>query len=468
MLKSLAPKQQINKLHHVLTQNRSGNVTIAFGLSALVMFASGGGAIDFARWFQVKTKLHSALDAASLAGGRALQLSATDDISVAIAAAKQYFDRMKPTNVNGSDPVFTVIENGTVLRAEANFTMAAPFLGMIGIPYLSASVTTEAVISAGGNAGTSLEISLMLDNTGSMAGQKIEDLKLAAKDLIDIVVWSDQSQYTSKVALAPFSARVNVGNYLEKVSDVKEVRTFGGSSLRGITCVTERTGANAFTDEKPVGANTLSAYRGDRGIAAMDNQSNYSVDGACKASGSVLPQIMPLTSDKAALKARIESLPAAGTTAGSLGTAWAWYLLSPKWTDVWKGENMPAPYSDLTTIGPKGLPKLKKVAVLMTDGIYNTLGGINYGDGSAQSQTISANAVTLCTNMKAAGIKVYVVGFQLGANQLAIDTLKACATLEAGDSADQPSNFFNAATGSELRGAFRQIALQLSTLRLRS
>jgi hypothetical protein len=331
---------------------------------------------------------------------------------------------------------------------------------------------TEAAIAAGANAGTNLEISLMLDTTGSMAGQKIADLKLAAKDLVDIVVWSDQSQYTSKVALAPFSARVNVGAYLDKVSDVQASRSFGGKNLNGITCVTDRTGDDAFTDEKPEGLATLSAHRGDKGNAAKRNQNNYSSTGLCRVSSGGtwinIPEIMPLTSDKTALKNRIDSLPAVGSTAGALGTAWAWYMLSPKWDGIWQGSNLPAPYSDITALGAKGQPKLRKVAVLMSDGIYNTTGGTNFGDASTEAQTISANAVTLCANMKAAGIKVYTVGFDLGANQLAVDTMKACASRDADDPADSPSYFFNAATGSELRGVFRQIALQLATLRLRS
>ena len=64
----------------------------------------------------------------------------------------------------------------------------------------------------------------MLDTTGSMSGQKILDLKAAAKDLVDIVVWDDQSQYTSKIAIAPFSAHVNVGGYLDRVTDVQAQR----------------------------------------------------------------------------------------------------------------------------------------------------------------------------------------------------------------------------------------------------
>lgn len=452
--------------------NRSGNVTMAFGLSILIMFSTGGGAVDFARYHHSKAKLHAALDSAVLAGGRALQVSGSEDFNVAILAAQQYFEKMRPTDLIGNDPVFSVIENGTVLRAQANLSMRTPFLSMLGIDSLPANIMTEAAIAAGGNAGTNLEISLMLDMTGSMAGQKIADLKLAAKDLIDIVVWSDQSQYTSKVALAPFSARVNVGSYLDKVSDVQATRNFSGTSLKGITCVTERTGADEFTDEKPVSLATVSAFRGDKGNAARGNQNNYSSTGLCRtwSNGAWVeyPEIMPLSSDKTALKNRIDSLPAVGSTAGSLGTAWAWYLLSPKWNGIWQGENMPAPYSDITTLGPKGQPKLRKVAVLMSDGIYNTKGGTNYGDGSTEAQTISANAVTLCNNMKAAGIKVYTIGFQLGGNQLATDTLKACASRDADDPADSPSYFFSASSGSELRGAFRQIALQLATLRLRS
>ena len=53
----------------------------------------------------------------------------------------------------------------------------------------------------------------------------------------------------------------------------------------------------------------------------------------------------------------------------------------------------------------------------------------------------------MCTNMKATGIKVYRVGFQLGGSTLAINTLKACASTDAGEPADQPSYFYNSSTG---------------------
>ena len=40
--------------------------------------------------------------------------------------------------------------------------------------------------------------------------------------------------------------------------------------------------------------------------------------------------VCALTNDTTLLKRRIDKLDTAGSTAGHLGTAWAWYLLSPK------------------------------------------------------------------------------------------------------------------------------------------
>jgi hypothetical protein len=71
-----------------------------------------------------------------LAGGRALQVSGTEDYSVAILAAQQYFEKMRPSGLTGSDPVFSVVENGTVLRAQSSLSLSTPFLSLIGIDSL--------------------------------------------------------------------------------------------------------------------------------------------------------------------------------------------------------------------------------------------------------------------------------------------------------------------------------------------
>ena len=434
----------------------AGNVTVIFGLSCVSLMLIVGGAIDVSRVYSAKSKVQSALDSATLAGGRAVQLSASHDPTAGVSAAASYFEELRPTSIGGAAPVFALIENSSVLRGTINLAVVTPFLKLVGFPLMQATLVSEAAIASGGQDGSNLEVSLMLDTTGSMAGQKITDLKEAAKDLVDIVVWSDQSAATSRVALAPFSARVNVGTYMREVSGMSA--SWSSKDLK--PCVTERTGAQAFTDAAPGASAWLNANDGTRN----SNTSNYSNSGAC----SPTEQIVPLTTDKVLLKDRIGAFTADGSTAGALGTAWAWYMISPKWNAIWPDASKAGPYSDLTTIGPKGAPKLQKIAVLMTDGIYNTTGGTNYGDASSQATTISNSAVALCTAMKAAGIKVYTVGFQLGGSQLAIDTLRNCASTAPDDPQGTSSYFFNAASGDELKAAFRQIALQLSTLRLKS
>jgi hypothetical protein len=122
----------------------------------------------------------------------------------------------------------------------------------------------------------------MLDLTGSMAGDKIEDLIAAAKDLIDIVVWDDQSHYSSRVALAPFAPAVNVGtNYFTVITGKSDEADPDGdgynypsncyskgklkSSCKGDSeykvktyakCVVERTGTQQATDKAPSGSST--------------------------------------------------------------------------------------------------------------------------------------------------------------------------------------------------------------------
>lgn len=442
----------------------NGNVSILFGLSALVMFGSAGGALDYARWFSAQNKARSALDSAVLAGGRAVQILGTTNTTAAIAAAESYFNQMRPAALASAVTTFTSIESNTVIRGETRVNVGTPFLSMFGIETLPVHVVAEAVLAAGANAETNIEVSMMLDATGSMSGQKIEDMKLAAKDLVDIVVWDNQGAYTSKIGLAPFAPRVNVGPYAAAVTGLPATKVFSSNTKMLISCVTEREGTAAFTDAAPDAGQFVRAYRSNNDA---NDANNYSNDGEC-GNPNASEQVLPLSNNKTALKARIDALTANGTTAGQLGTAWAWYLISPYWNAIWPSASRPEAYSQLTTLGPKGKPRLQKIAILMTDGVYNTYGGHNHGDASSMATTISENTIAICNNMKAAGIKVYTVGFDLGGSELAINTLRTCASREDSDPIDQPSYFYNTSTGSQLRGAFRDIALKIASLRLRA
>ena len=348
----MTSKASLERAIRAFCAARDGNIAIIFGLTLLFLTVIAGGTVDYVRWLDARAKAENALDSAVLAGGRAMQVSGSS--TEAIAAAQAYYDRMKPTNTEGGTAIFEVIESNTVLRGKVDTQVRTLFLPVLGNMHQVIKVAAEAVIAAGGNSETNVEVSMMLDVTGSMGGQKIDDMKAAAKDLVDIVVWNDQSQYTSKVAIAPFAPRVNTGSYTSAVTGMAQVS--GGQHLR--QCVTEREGTAAFTDAAPGPGAYVRPYKGNTG------SNNYSSSGSCSEPSSA-EQIMPLTNDKDALKTRIDNLTANGTTAGQLGTAWAWYLISPNWANIWPSGSKPASYSDVTTTGPSGKPKLQKIAVLM-------------------------------------------------------------------------------------------------------
>jgi len=405
-------------------QDKRGAIAILFGFVFTILVAVVGGAVDYGQWTRARSTTQNAMDAAVLAGGRILQLPNSTDAQV-LAAAQKYFDENKPTYLDAESVSFSISPDGTeVIGTSANSAVKTPFLGVIGIPSLPINETASAKLAVGASSGSDVEVSMMLDVTGSMDGSKIADLRAAAKDLVDIVVWAAQSTYSSRVALAPFSRYVNVGStYFTPVTG----QSASGNSL---TCVKERDTNHRYTDDAPTSGDYFDAYTGTS---------------SCQPASTILP----LTNDKTALHNHINGLGASGTTAGHLGTAWAWYMLSPKWNNVWSASSEPKPYSMTTELNENGQPKLHKIALLMTDGSYNKW---YTGDDS------TTQARTLCTNMKAAGVTVYTVGFAISVGSQPDVTMQQCAT--------SSSHYYNAADGNALKLAFRDIALKIMTLRL--
>ena len=164
--------------------------------------------------------------------------------------------------------------------------------------------------------------------------------------------------------------------------------------------------------------------------------------------------VLPMSLDEATILSRIDGLTTGGGTAGHVGTAWAYYMLSPSWNPLIPNVSRPLQF---------GAPNLKKIAILMTDGEYNNMRdaeGLVVGDDGAgpsvNGATSAQQAVSICQKMKDDGIEVYTVGFDLGGNQTAINTLNSCAS--------DTSHAYLVATGEQLKSAFRDIAVKLSEL----
>jgi Flp pilus assembly protein TadG len=212
------------------------------------------------------------------------------------------------------------------------------------------------------------------------------------------------------------------------------------------TCATERAGANAFTDVAP-----STTFLGRNYPPPSGNP--------CPT-----PQIVPLSPNRTTLKNAIDGLSAGGSTGGHVGVGWGWYLVSPNFAYLWPAESQPAAYATQNLI---------KVVVLMTDGEYNSVycQGIISQDSTTGSGSTNdhincnapnggsyAQAGTLCTNMKAQGVVVYTVGFNVLNTPNAQALIANCAT--------DAEHVYLPVTGAELKTAFKAIAQSISNLRL--
>ena len=224
--------------------------------------------------------------------------------------------------------------------------------------------------------------------------------------------------------------------------------TGGMRAFKATTCVTERTGAQAYTDAAP--SNRVGFLYG-----LVDSNGNDA--SACPSN-----QIQPLTSTKGTLTDLIDDLTIGGGTAGQIGTAWGWYALSPEFNSLWAGSGAGA-YD----------PELLKAVILMTDGEFNTPyasgvvardAGVNSGSNSYKIDQNATNgnpfdqALSLCTAMKKKGIVVYTVGFQVPSDGAAARLMTGCATTT--------EHAYLPTSGTDLSQAFRDIGRDITRLRI--
>ncbi|RZI98243.1 MAG: pilus assembly protein [Brevundimonas sp.] len=217
------------------------------------------------------------------------------------------------------------------------------------------------------------------------------------------------------------------------------------------SCVSERIGGDAYTDVAAATSHVGRSY------SSSDN-------------GCLTSVIQPLTSDRGILHTQINGYAAVGSTAGQIGVGWGWYMISPTFGSIFPSANRPAAYSN---------HGLLKVVILMTDGEFNTpycngvIAGAVSGSGStaqhincaATNGNPFAQAVTMCTAMKAKGVLVYTVGFDLaestgaaGAVDTARDVMTQCAT--------NPDYVYLPENGASLKSAFAEIGRSISQLRI--
>lgn len=457
--------RNLGKTARRLVDDRRGNFAVIGGVTIPLLAMAAGFGLNIAQLSNVKSSLALAVDAAvtstarDLTTGRIKPEDADDSVRTLLEVNAASLLAPGEKVVLRSVTVDRLA--GTVeATAEIDVNIFFPLFGTANRQRVSA--TTASLYS-----DKRIEVAMMLDVTGSMGGQKIKDLRTAAQNAVDILLTGqDAANPRIRIALVPYAEAVNTGG----LSDAVFVEKLGKSDLpppidawqavsasRGDGCASERKdkdGAADFSDDGPY--TERENNQGEIYLARVNRDDRV---GSCPSA-----KLIPLTADVAKLTTAIGGFRANGVTAGGIAAQWGYYMLSPKWRTAIKDANLGAGPAD------PDAKKVAKVAILMTDGLFNTaFAGVSGRPQGGQSAKSGSYAESICANMKADGIEVFTIGFDLdnkdtpkAERTAAKAVLKNCATPDTGTL----KRYFEVSTGKELDDAFQTIARNIEQLSL--
>ncbi len=403
-----------------LHSDRRGGVAVTFALLLTGLFGAIALTVDMARGQNLATRISYALDAAAMAGAKALDRG--DDDTAVQQTAEAFFNvqlaKMGVHNVTLSGFKVAIDKSKGSVNVSVDADMGTTFAAIIGKSKIELAQTSTVVYKA-----RDVELAMALDVTGSMNdGTKLADMRSAAKDVLDTLFAEAKDDKSVRVSVVPWAASVNAGTLADSVSN---------GSADG--CVVERINGQTG-DADPSGSNALRAVSAPYGYYSCPS----------------IP-VMPLLgkSKNTEIRSVLDSIAPLGGTAGHLGMSWAWYMLSPSWAGVLPKASQPGSYAPQETV---------KAVLLLSDGEFN----LSYLSGASTDTTLMSDESyqqfqDICAGMKQNKISIYTVGFGLP-DPRAQAEMKACA------SSDQ--HFFQAANGADLKSAFKKIALQLKQMRL--
>jgi Flp pilus assembly protein TadG len=241
-------------------RDREGSIAAFATIALLPLVAGVGIGIDAGRAYLVRAKLSQALDAAALAGGRAMNDSSRN------ADIAMYFNANFPANYLGatvSGPTaqganITPDQTGQTITVSGTATVPTTFMKVFNTDTMS--VTASSTVT---RANSGLEVMLVMDNTGSMNDDgKMTAMKSAAQSLVDTLYGSNETVNNLYVGLVPFVAMVNVGtgrsswtatpsNPQLTISSLTRTSNASTSPATSIVCATTST-AHGYRDGEMV------------------------------------------------------------------------------------------------------------------------------------------------------------------------------------------------------------------------
>lgn len=277
----------------------------------LIMLIVGGIGVDFMHYEMSRTRLQKTLDRAVLAAA---------DMQQELDPVAVVEDYLNKAGVDATlDGVPTVDEGVSYRDVTARATLNVPtqFIHMLGIDALEAPAQARAAESIEG-----IEIVLVLDISNSMNSyDRLINLKPAAREFIDTVSSFAETDNVT-ISIIPYNTQVNVGPNLLDYYNVSSEHNFSNC----VDFAGDDFNSAALSPAQPL-------ERTSHFSVWFDNQGGF------PAQPDVLQvptcpnwagtESMLMSSDVAALKARIDSLVAHGNTSIDVAMKWASTMLDP-------------------------------------------------------------------------------------------------------------------------------------------
>jgi hypothetical protein len=298
-----------------------------------------------------------------------------------------------------------------------------------------------------------------------MSGSKISSLKSSAKDMVDSLMDANDSDLV-KVSVIPFADYVNIGTSdttrgetnLDIPDDYEYTYTTTKNTKK---CQKEKNKDKASCQQEVTVNYKWWGCMGSRDsdMAVLDSEYvTQGVPGLMSSSSqcSHVAEVTRLTSSKSTVLSALNNMNASGWTYIPTGLVWGWRSITSS-----------APFADGVSASDESV---KKAIVLMTDGA-NTRGmelvddaamqnhqGDVYQHSTSDSSTTDTMTAQLCTNIKAEGIMVFTIAFEVSDGSSVHTLMKNCA--------GNGGRYFDADSSSSLADAFKEIGLSLLNLRL--
>ena len=358
-------------------RDEDGHIVIFTTLMLTLMLMLAGVGVDIINFETMRTKQQQTLDRATLAAA-----SLTQELN-AEAVVRDYFAK-----ANMSDHLRSVSFersfNASTVRAEAEKEVTPIFMNLYDLH------NSTKLIARGRSTAeqriNNIEIMLVLDVSGSMAGTKLTNLKSAASEFVDTVLDQDVENRVS-IGIVPYNGQVNLPQYMQNlftsVDDhgVANVNCFDlPSTTYSSLTLSRTTGMPVTAHADTFSGSRQSSYVAPTNDAALPVPTNR----WCAIDTSRNPQanfVRAPTNDRNALRNHINALFAVGATSINAGMKWGMALLDPSANTLYTGfvsagqtpsyfSNRPFEYSDREAM---------KIVVLMTDGEHFAEERVNAG-----------------------------------------------------------------------------------------